>query len=140
MAGAALSRLWDTHPRLAFALHLLATLFFGGFALRFFVTRDLAGGLVLGVLSVVMAATLVLFTRLAMQNDWRPDDTSYDGRGQVVSPRAAWSNTRGAGRALWVLFALAFVPGLALAFGRNLLGVALVLVAFVIAIVAMRMD
>ena len=140
MAGTALSRLWDTNPRLAFVLHLLATLLVAGVALSSFAGHQTGAGVLFTVLFGVMAATLVLFTWLAVRNDWQPNDTSNDGRGQVVSPRAAWSNTRDAGRALWVLFALAFVPGLALAFGRNLVGVALILVAFVIAIAAMRLD
>ena len=87
-----------------------------------------------------MAGSLVLFTWLAAQSHWQPDDTSYDGGGQVVSPRAAWTNTQARGRTFWVLFGLVFLSALVLLLAGSVFGVALILVAFVLAIIAMRMD
>ena len=60
----------------------------------------------------MVAGSLVLFTLLAALNNWQSDDTSYDGRGQVVSPRAAWANTQTRERILWVLFGVAFLSAL----------------------------
>ena len=91
MAGAALGRLWDTHPKVAFILHLLVTAYLGALAVWLFVTGATGGGVVLTIGFAVMAGSLVLFTLLAAQNSWQSDETSYDGRGQVVSPRAAWT-------------------------------------------------
>ena len=36
MGGAALGRLWDTHPKMAFVLHLLMTVYFGALAVSLF--------------------------------------------------------------------------------------------------------
>jgi len=83
---------------------------------------------------------MVLFTWLAAQDNWQSDDTSCDGRGQVVSPRTAWTNAQARGRIFWVLFGLVFLAALVLLIAGSLVGVALILVAFVLAIVAMRMD
>jgi hypothetical protein len=139
MGGVGLGRLWDTHPKVAFVLHLLVTVYFGVLAVGLFVTGNTSGGVVLTIGFAVMAGSLVLLTWLAAQNNWQPDDTSYDdGRGQVVNPRAAWTNTQLRGRILWVLFGVAFLSALALLIARSVMGVALILVAFVLAIVAMR--
>src|SRR5713226_2547558 len=108
MGGVGLGRLWDTHPKVAFVLHLLVTVYFGVLAVGPFVTGNTGGGVVLTIGFPVMAGSLVLLTWLAAQNNWQPDDTSYDGRGQVISPRAAWTNTRVRGRILWVLFGVPF--------------------------------
>jgi hypothetical protein len=138
MGGVGLGRLWDTHPKVAFVLHLLVTVYLGAIAVWLFVTGATGGAIVLTIAFAVMAGMLVLFTWLAAQDSWQSEDTSYDGRGQVVSPRAAWTNTQAPGRILWVLFGVAFLSALVLLIARSVMGVALILVAFVLAIVAMR--
>jgi len=112
----------------------------GAVAVWLFVTGATGGGVVMAVAFVVMAGILVMFTWLETQDDWRPDDTSPAGRGQVVSPRAAWANTQARGRILWVLFGVAFLSALVLLLAKSIVGVALILVALVLAIVAMRTD
>jgi hypothetical protein len=140
MGGVGLGRLWDMHPRVAFVLHLLLTVYFGVLAAGLFLTGNTGGGVVLTIGFAVMAGSLVLFTLLAAQNNWQSDDTSYDGRGQVVSPREAWTNTQARGRVLWLLFGVAFLSALVLLLAKSIVGVVLILVAFVLAIIAMRMD
>ena len=140
MAGAALGRLWDTHPKVAFVLHLLVTVYLGALAVWLFVTGATGGGVVLTIGFAVMAVSLVLFTVLAAQNNWQSDDISYNGKGQVVGPGAAWTNTKARGRILWVLFGIAFLSALALLLAKSIVGVVLIFVAFVLAIIAMRMD
>jgi hypothetical protein len=140
MVGAALGRLWDTHPKLAFVLHLLLTVYLGALAVWLFVTGATGIGVVLTIGFAVMAGSLVLFTWLEAQNGWQPDDSFDDGRGHVVSPRAAWTNTQARGRTFWVLFGIAFLAALVLLIAKSIVGIALILVAFVLAIVAMRMD
>jgi hypothetical protein len=140
MGGVGLGRLWDMHPRVAFVLHLLLTVYFGVLAAGLFLTGNTGGGVVLTIGFAVMAGSLVLFTVLAAQNNWQSDDTSYDGRGQVVSPREAWTNTQARGRVLWLLFGVAFLSALVLLLAKSIVGVVLILVAFVLAIIAMRMD
>ncbi len=140
MAGVALGRLWDTHPKVAFVLHLLVTVYLGAISVWLLITGATGGGVVLTIGFAVMAGSLVLFTLLAAQHNWQSDDTSYDDRGQVVSPRAAWTNTQARGRILWVLFGVAFLSALVLLLAKSIVGVALILVAFALAIIAMRMD
>ena len=140
MGGVGLGRLWDTHPKVAFVLHLLVTVYLGALAVWLFVTGATGGGVVLTIGFAVMAGSMVLFTWLAAQDNWQSDDTSCDGRGQVVSPRTAWTNAQARGRIFWVLFGLVFLAALVLLIAGSLVGVALILVAFVLAIVAMRMD
>jgi hypothetical protein len=140
MVGVGLGRLWDTHPKVAFVLHLLVTVYLGALAVWLFVTGATGGGAVLAIGFAVMAGSQVLFTWLAAQNNWQSDDTSYDSRGQVVSPRAAWTNTQARGRIFWVLFGVVFLSALVLLIAGSGVGVALILVAFVLAIIAMRMD
>ncbi|HEY0831661.1 MAG TPA: hypothetical protein VGE99_10995 [Candidatus Dormibacteraeota bacterium] len=140
MGGVALGRLWDTHPKVAFVLHLLLAVYFGVLAVGLFLSGNTGGGVVLTIGFAAMAGSLVTFTWLAGQNNWQSDDTSYDGRGQVVSPRAAWANTRAWGRILWVLFGVAFLSASVLLIARSVVGIPLILVAFVLAIFAMRMD
>ena len=140
MVGVGLGRLWDTHPKVAFVLHLLLTVYLGALAVGLFVTGNTGGGVVLTIGFAVMAGSLVLLTWLTAQNNWQSDDTSYDGRGRVVSPRAAWTNTQARGTILWVLFGVAFLSALVLHLAKSIVGIALILMAFVLAIVAMRMD
>ena len=140
MVGSALGRLWDTHPKVAFVLHLLLTVYLGVLAVGTFFSGDTGVGIVLGLGCVAMAASLVTITWLAVRNDWQPDGSTYDGRGQVVSPRAAWTNTRARGRILWVLFGVAFLLALLLLLAESIVGVALILAAFVLAMAAMRTD
>lgn len=140
MGGVGLGRLWDTHPKVAFVLHLLLTVYFGVLAVGLFLSGNTGGGVVLTIGFAVMAGSLVTFTWLADQNNWQSDDTSYEGRGQVVSPRAAWTNTQARGRILWVLFGVAFLSALVLLLAKSFVGIGLILVAFVLAVVAMRMD
>jgi len=140
MVGVALGRLWDTHPKVAFVLHLLVTVYLGALAAWLLATGATGLGVVLAIVFVVMAGSLVLFTWLAAQSNWQSDDTSYDGKGQVVSPRTAWRNTQARGRIVWVLFGIAFLSALELLLSKSIAGVALIIVAFVLAIIAMRMD
>jgi membrane protein YqaA with SNARE-associated domain len=140
MVGAALGRLWDTHPKLAFVLHLLLTVYLGALAVWLFLTGATGVGVVLTIGFAVMGGSLVLFTWLEAKSGWQSDDTSYDGRGHVVSPRAAWTNTQARGRILWMLFGVAFLSALVLLLAKSIIGVALILVAFVLAIMAMLMD
>src|SRR6266480_1957786 len=138
MGGVGLGRLWDTHPRVAFVLHLLLTVYFGVLAVGLFLSGNTGGGVVLTIGFAVMAGSLVTFTWLAAQTNWQSDDTSYDGRGQVVSPQAAWTNTQLRGRILWVLFGVAFLSALVLLLAKSVVGVALTMWAFVLAVVGMR--
>jgi hypothetical protein len=141
MVGAALGRLWDTHPKLAFVLHLLLTVYLGVLAVWLFATGATTVGEVLSIGFTVMAGSLVLFTWLEAQSGWQPDDSSYDGgRGHVVSPGAAWTSTQARGRIFWLLFGVAFLAALVLLVAKSIVGIALILVAFVLAIVAMRGD
>lgn len=140
MIGVGLGRLWDTHPKLAFVLHLLLTLYLGALAVWLFVTGATGIGVGVTIGFAVMAGSLVFFTWFEVRNNWRSDDTSYDDRGQVVSPRAAWTNTEARGRILWLLFGLAFLSALVLLLAKSIVGVALILATFVLAIIAMRMD
>jgi len=71
MAGAALGKLWNTNPRLAFVLQLLAGLLMGGACVAlatqgrdWLVVAILAGGF------TIETGSLVIFTREAMQNGW----------------------------------------------------------------------
>ncbi len=140
MVGVALGRLWDTHPKVAFVLHVLVTVYFGALAVWLFVTGATGGGVVLTIAFAVMVGSLVLFTWFEAKNSWRSDDASYDGRGQVVSPRAAWTNTQSRGRIVWVLFGVCFLSALVLLLAGSVIGVAMIVVALVLAITAMRMD
>jgi hypothetical protein len=71
MAGISLGRLWDTHPRVAFVFHLIITVTLGGFALTFIWSgREWIVALVLASGFVLMAASLVFFTWVAIQDHW----------------------------------------------------------------------
>ncbi len=70
MAGAALGKLWNTNPRLAFVLQLLACLLMGGFGVA--LASQGRDWLVVGILAagIIETGSLVIFTREAMQNRW----------------------------------------------------------------------
>ena len=70
MAGAALGKLWDTHPRLAFALQTLASALFASLLVLSVFRRDWVIVAILGVGFVVEAASLVVFTREAAARGW----------------------------------------------------------------------
>ena len=140
MVGIGLGRLWDTHPKVAFVLHFLVAVYLGALAVWLFVTGATGGGVALSIAFAVMAGSLVLFTWLAVQSNWQSVDTSYEGRGHLVSPRAAWTNTQVRARIFWLLFGVAFLSALVLLIAGSVVGVGLILVAFVLAVVAMRMD
>lgn len=140
MGGIGLGRLWDTHPKLAFVLHLLLTVYLGALAVWLFVTGATGTGVVVTVGFAVVVGSLALFTWFEVQNNWQSDDASYDGTGQVASPRAAWTSTQARGRILWLLFGVAFLAALVLLLAKSIVGVGLILVALVLAIIAMRMD
>src|SRR5260370_8174078 len=129
MVGVALGRLWDTHPKVAFVLHVLVTVYFGALAVWLFVAGARGAGVVLTIAFAVMVGSLVLFTWFEAQNSWRSDDASYDGRGQVVSPRAAWPNTQSRGRIVWVLFGVCFLSAFCLLLAGRVIGVAIIVLA-----------
>jgi hypothetical protein len=141
MVGVSLGRLWDSHPKAAFFCHLCLTIFLGGAAAAFL----LSGGngwaaLVLTLAFLVIATILVFFTWLAIQNHWEADDDSYgaEGRGRLVSPRAAWGSGQTQARVLWVLFAASFLLGLTLLSSNNGVGAAFIVLSLPLAFVAMR--
>jgi hypothetical protein len=139
MIGVALGRLWDTHPRVAFVLHLGISVMLGGFALSFILSgNDWGAALILTIGFLVMAAILVLFTWLAIKDHWQSHDSSYGSR--LPSPRAAWGNAQALERVLWVLFAVAFLLGCVLLSAGSGFGVALVVLSLPLAIVAMRVG
>lgn len=70
MAGVALGRLWDTHPRLAFALQLIVSIVFGALLVSGLVQRDWTLVAIFGVGLLLEAGSLVAFTREAMANGW----------------------------------------------------------------------
>lgn len=140
MTGIALGRLWDTHPKVAFVIHLLLTIYIGMLDVWAFASGNTGGGVVLAIGDALMAGGLVFLTWYTAKNDWQPDYSSDYGRGQLVSPRAAWANTASVGRILWLLFGVAFLAALVLLLARSIVGVALIVVALVLAIIAMRLD
>jgi hypothetical protein len=66
MAGAALSRLWDTNPRFACALQTGAALMMGGAAIAMVVQRNWLIAVILGAGCLIESVTLVTFTREAI--------------------------------------------------------------------------
>ncbi len=139
MVGVGLSRLWGTNPRLAFVLHLLATLLIGGFALSVIYGGAGWATILLMVIGfLLMASSLVFLAWFANKNHWQPDDYSYGS--QLPSPRAAWGNARALERLLWVIFAFAFLFGWVLLSAGSGFGVALVVLSLPLAIVAMRVG
>jgi hypothetical protein len=141
MVGVGLGRLWDTHPRFAFVCHLGLTLFLGGAALVFLLSgKDSWVILMLTIGFLVMAALLVFFTWLAIQNRWQPDNSGYgtEGQGRLVNPRAAWGSAQAQERILWVLFAASFLFGLILLLSNKVIGAALIALSLPLAVIAMR--
>jgi len=136
--GVGLSRIWASHPKLAFVLHLLVTVMIGGFAAALIVSRaDWPSVAVLVIGFALMSASLVFLTRSAIQDRWQPDDYSYTGQ-HLPSPQAAWMDARALERALWVLFTVTFLAGLVLGAQRSIVGGVLLILALPLAIVAMR--
>ena len=75
MAGSALSRLWNTHPRLAFGLHLGGCILFAILTVQSLVRRyerDIDAILAVGLL--FMTGSLVFFTREAIGRGWSRSD------------------------------------------------------------------
>ncbi len=107
---------------MAFVLHLLVTVYLGALAVWLFVTGATGGGVALTIGFAVMAGSLLLLLWLAAQNNWQANDTSYDGKGQVVGPRAAWTNTQVRGKIFWVLFGIVFLSALVLLNARSVSG------------------
>jgi hypothetical protein len=70
MGGAALGKMWDTHPRLAAFLHSAACVLLAVFTVQFFLAHDWAGMAIVGIGFVIMAITLVVFTREATGQHW----------------------------------------------------------------------
>lgn len=70
MAGVALGRLWDTHPKLAFPLHLITCSMIGLVAVVLWLEGNRGTGVIIAVLFVIDAAALVVFTIDAAQNGW----------------------------------------------------------------------
>lgn len=70
MAGVALGRLWDTHPRLAFALQLIASIVFGALLVSGLVQRDWTLVAVFAAGLLLEGGSLVAFTREAMAKGW----------------------------------------------------------------------
>jgi hypothetical protein len=139
MGGVGLSRLWASHPRLAFVLHLVVTLMIGGFALSLIFSRAGWGSILVLVIGfVVMAGSLVLLTWFAMKDHWQPDDYSTTNAAPLPSMRDAWGGAKAAERVLWVFFAAAFLGGLVLLVQRSVVGFALVVICIPLAIVAVR--
>ena len=140
MGGVGLSRLWATHPRLAFVLHLLITVLAGIAVVTTASTGASWGTLLVLAAFLLMAGSLVFLTWTAVQEGWQPDH-EYGANGTpMVSLRAAWVSAPTQERLLWLFFAVAFVSGLVMMLGRSLIGAALLLAALLLAIVAMRAD
>ena len=120
-------------------LHLIVTLMIGGFALSF-VLGGAGWGIVLvaAIGFVVMAGSLVFLTWAAIQDQWQPDN-SYSGEAPgLPSPRGAWGSAQARERVLWVLFAMAFLAGLALLLAKSVVGFVLVVLCIPLAVVAVR--
>ena len=140
MGGACLGRLWASHPRLAFVLHLIVTLALGGFAVSFvFGGAGLGSVLALGIGFFLMAGSLAFFTWSAIKDQWQPDNNS-DGSEPAALPSlgVAWGSAQARERVLWSLFAIVFLVGLVLGFARSVLGIALVVLSIALAVVAVR--
>lgn len=70
MAGAALSRLWDTKPRIACALQSIAALLMGVGAVAMVLQHDWVIVLIVTAGFGIESATLVIFTREAIAHGW----------------------------------------------------------------------
>ncbi|HEV2218828.1 MAG TPA: hypothetical protein VGV88_14830 [Candidatus Dormibacteraeota bacterium] len=75
MGGSALGKLWDTHPRLAFALHLAACMLLAGLLIQALVKGyEWDIDLIVSAGLLAMSVTLVIFTREALQIGWSRSD------------------------------------------------------------------
>ena len=70
MGGVALGKLWDTHPRLAVFLHSAACVLLAVSTVQSLFAHDWSGGAIVGVGFVIVAASLVGFTREAIGRHW----------------------------------------------------------------------
>jgi hypothetical protein len=70
MGGVALSRLWDTHPKIAFPLHILTCAMIGLVALALWSEANRVTAVIIAVLFVIDLAFLVLATIGASQRGW----------------------------------------------------------------------
>jgi hypothetical protein len=140
MGGIGLSRLWASHPRIAFVLHLMVTLLAGIAVIATTSTGTGWGTLFVVGAFLLMAVSLVFLTWSAAREGWQPDHEYISSGTPMVSPRAAWVGAATRERVLWLFFAVAFLSGLVLLLGRSIIGAALILGALLVAIVAMRAD
>ena len=70
MAGVALGRLWDTHPRMACVFHALSGSVIGVVALTLWLSRDWGTAALITVLFAIDAAAFVIFTVDAVRHGW----------------------------------------------------------------------
>ena len=70
MAGAALGKLWDTNPRLAFALQAVVSVLLAVFFVVSLARHDWTVGAVVGAGLLLEAGTLVVFTSEAVSHGW----------------------------------------------------------------------
>ena len=76
MAGAALSRLWETNPRLACFLQSAICVMVAAFEVGFLASpnKNWTGIIILGVFLLLEGGTLILFIVDAVKHDWRRRD------------------------------------------------------------------
>jgi hypothetical protein len=76
MAGAALSRMWDTNPRLACFLQSALCLMVAAFEVRFLThaSKDWTVIIILAVFLLIEGGSLIGFTIDAVKHDWRHRD------------------------------------------------------------------
>ncbi len=75
MGGVALSKLWDTHPKIALPLHLITCSIIGLVAAAFWLEGNRGTGVAIAVLFVIDVFALVLATVDANQNGWKRSDS-----------------------------------------------------------------
>ena len=72
MAGVALGRLWDSHPRIAFPLHLASTSFIVGVGVYLWAQRtNWVTVLIVGIFAAIDVAALVMCIIAAAQDGWK---------------------------------------------------------------------
>ena len=76
MAGAALSRMWDTNPKLACLLQSAICVMVGAFEVSFLTSprRDWTVIIILAAFLLIEGGSLVWFTLDAVRHDWRRTD------------------------------------------------------------------
>lgn len=75
MAGVALGRLWDSHPKLAFPIHLVSISFVVGIGVALWLQRaNWVTVLIVGVFALIDVVAMVLSVIVAAQNDWKGSD------------------------------------------------------------------